>query len=122
MVEKDGELLPPPSDVGGTIGEDENELLSQIINKVNEVFGIDLGKEDMITVQQRLSEDKELYKVMTGDNSETNKRKKHNEVLGKIVLSYVNERLDFYQKMENPKVKEVVSDYMYRNYYSSVSG
>ena len=117
-----GVLYPITTDVGGMVNEDEMDLLSDIINKVNEVYGIDLGKEDIVTVKRRLSENEELHKVMMGDNSEINKRKKHDEIFGKIILSYVNERLDFYQKMENPKVKEFISDYMYRNYVSSVSG
>jgi hypothetical protein len=61
-------------------------------------------------------------KVMRGDNSKVNKRNKWEEELNKVILSYVNERFDFYQKMENPKVKNIVSDVLYRGYVSSISG
>ncbi len=117
-----GVLYPISTDVGGMVREDEMDLLSDIIKQVNEMFGVDISMDDMITVQQRLSEDKELHKVRSGDNSETNKRKKHSEVFGKIVISYVNERLHFYQMVEKPEVRDVLTDYTYRNYYSSVSG
>ena len=116
-----GVLYPISTDVGGMVNEDEMDLLSDIINKVNEMFGIELGREDVVNVQQRLSENEELHKVMTGDNSETNKRKKHDEVLDKIIVSYVNERFEFYKKVENPNVKRELSDFTYRNYVSSFS-
>jgi len=46
-----------------------------------------------------------LRNVMTGDNSETNKRRKFEEVIGSIFLSYVNDRVDFNQKFENPVIR-----------------
>ena len=50
-----------------------------------------------------------LRNVMTGDNSETNKRRKFEEVIGSIFLSYVNDRVDFYQKFENPIIRDLIS-------------
>jgi type I restriction enzyme, R subunit len=71
---------------------------------------------DLKNVQHRMGEDLELRKVMTGDNSETNKRRKFEEVLSYIILSYVNDRVDFYQKMGHPMVKRLITDDFYRDY------
>jgi len=38
------------------------------------------------------------------------------EVLRQIILSYVNNRVEFYQKMENPQVKRLITDDFYRDY------
>jgi hypothetical protein len=53
--------------------------------------------------------------VMTSDNSETNKRHKFDEVISTLMLSYVNNRLEFYNKMEDPKVKGFISDLLYND-------
>ena len=53
---------------------------------------------------------------MDCDNSEINKRRKFEAVLGNIILSYVNDRVDFYQKMEHPQVKRIITDDFYRDY------
>jgi hypothetical protein len=53
---------------------------------------------------------------MAGDNSEQNKKKKFEEVLDETLLSYVNTQFDFYQKLENPKVKSILMDVIYRQY------
>jgi hypothetical protein len=61
-------------------------------------------------------EDESLRKVMTVINSETNKKRKFEEVLGLIISSYVNNRVEFYQKMVNPQVKKVITDIFFRDY------
>ena len=66
-------------------------------------------------MKKRVSTNEELQKVMTGENSETNKRHKFDEVMTTILLGYVNNRLDFYNKMEDPKIKGFISDLLYTN-------
>jgi len=119
LEDQRGELEPPSTDSGGVGQEEPEDLLSEIIKKVNEVYGIEITEEnklDLVNVHKRVVDDLTLRMVMTGDNSETNKRKKFEEVLSKIILSYVNNRVEFYQKMENPQVKRIVTDDLYREY------
>ncbi|MBK7407973.1 MAG: hypothetical protein IPJ40_07765 [Saprospirales bacterium] len=92
-------------------------MLSEIITHLNDSFGKDLSDEDKVNlqhVQKRLQESTELKKAMSADNSDTNKRKKFDEVLMGILLSYVNDRFEFYKKMEDPKVKEYVGGMLWR--------
>jgi len=119
LVDKKGELDPLSSEGGGGTTEEPVDLLSEIIRKLNEIYGIEIteeNKQDLNNVHRRVMEDEDLRKVMTGDNSDINKRRKFEEVLGNIVLSYVNNRVEFYQKMENPQVKRVVTDDLFRDY------
>lgn len=67
-------------------------------------------------VNERIHKHEGLQKVMAGDNSEQNKKKKFEEVLDETLLSYVNTQFDFYQKLENPRVKSILMDVIYRQY------
>jgi len=119
MLEDQKGELEPPSAESGTPTEEPEDLLSEIIRKVNDVYGVEITEEnklDLINVRKRVADDASLRLVMTGDNSEQNKRRKFEEVLAKIILSYVNNRVEFYQKMEKPEVKRIVTDDLYRDY------
>jgi hypothetical protein len=52
---------------------------------------------------------------MEGDNSEMNK-KKMEEILKMMLLGYVNDQFDFYKKMDNPHLINVVTNELYKNY------
>ena len=119
LEDKGGELDPMSSVGGGGTTEEPVDLLSEIIRKINEIYGVEITEEnrlDLQNVHRRVMDDQDLRKVMTGDNSDINKRRKFEEVLGQIILSYVNNRVEFYQKMENPQVKRVVTDDLFRDY------
>lgn len=113
-----GELNP--HDFGtGTKPEDEEELLSELIRSVNEKFGSNLTDEDKLdlgNLNKRVMEDEELIEIMKGDSSDTNKRKFFNKTIDRILLSYVNDRFDFYKKMEDPNVKNYVNSSLYNNF------
>ena len=51
--------------------------------------------------------------VLNGDNSETNKRKKFDDVLNKSIMSFFNERFDFFKKIDEPKSKDFISQMLY---------
>ena len=112
-------ILDPITAEAGQKIEEPQELLSEIIRKINEVFGAELIDEHRIMIQhvnERIHKHEGLQKVMAGDNSEQNKKKKFEEVLDETLLSYVNTQFDFYQKIENPRVKSILMDVIYRQY------
>ena len=116
LEEIDGEFEPLSMGGGKTFVEDEQDTLSEIIKRINEIYGEQIKEEDKIDLEnmrKRVMTNEELGKVMVGDNSETNKRHKFNEVMTSILLSYVNNRLDFYNKMEDPKIKDFIGDMFY---------
>lgn len=118
LEEKDGEFDPISSGGSKTFVEDEKDTLSQIIERINQLHGGQITEEDKIDLEnmrKRVLDSDELSKVMTGDNSETNKRHKFDEMMTTILLSYVNNRLDFYNKMEDPKIKNFIGDMLYED-------
>ena len=116
LEQKDGEFEPLGSGISKTIEEEEKDILSQIIQGINEIYGDQITEEDKIDLEnmkKRVSTNDELQKVLSGGNSETNKRHKFDEVMSNILLSYVNNRLDFYNKREDPKLKGFIGDLLY---------
>ena len=94
----------------------EMDLLSEIIKQINDVYGseiTDQDKVDLEEVKNRVVADKDLIKVMNGDNSEANKRKKFNDVLDKTIMSFFNERFEFFKKIDDPKIKSFIGQMLY---------
>ena len=114
--EKGGKFKGP--DVGKSKGvmEPELDFLSVIINQINEVYGseiTDQDKLDLEAMKNKVVADEGLRKVMNGDNSETNKRQKFNDVLDKTIMSFFNERFDFFKKIDDPKIKGFIGQMLY---------
>ena len=83
LVEEQGEVYGISGESGGGKGDDEKVLLSDIIDKINQVFGENLGEEDRITleqIQQRMNSHDELKKVVVGNNSEDVKKEYFNNL------------------------------------------
>jgi hypothetical protein len=64
-------------------------------------------------MKNKVVSDESLQKVMNGDNSETNKKQKFDDVLNKTIMSFFNERFDFFKKIDDPKVKSFISNFLY---------
>jgi type I restriction enzyme R subunit len=96
--------------------EDEKVLLSDIIEKVNQVFGENLGEEDRIVLEQiqhRMNTDEDLRKVINGDNSEDVKKEFFNSLFKDTVVDYHGDRMEFYKNVMNPKIFPMLVDFMY---------
>lgn len=123
LVDTEG-VLEPPSEYGAGIKpEEEVELLSEIINRVNELYGIELTDEDKLdleNVHKRMVEHEEVKEVMQGNNSEQDKKDFFDKILSDMFIEYVNDRFDFYKKVEDPKVSTLIKDGLYRKYRKEV--
>jgi type I restriction enzyme R subunit len=85
--------LQPIGDGTKTVEEEELDLLSEIIKKMNEVYGIELSEEDQlnfIRFTKKINQNEELDKVMKGDNSHQNKIKKVEEIVKTVLLALIN--------------------------------
>ncbi len=124
LNEIDGEFEPLGSGISKTFVADELDTLTQIIQRINEIYGEQITEEDKVDIEnmkRRVITNPELKEVMTGENSETNKRHKFDEVMTNVLLSYVNNRLDFYNKMDDPKIKTFIGDLLYENLKQNIS-
>jgi type I restriction enzyme R subunit len=123
LEDDDGELEPMSSDGGSGVEEEPKELLSEIIHVLNDSFGSDLTEEDKIKferIQKQINENEELKRVYFGDNTESNKKHKFKEVFESVLLGLVEDNLDFFKKVTEPKRNQYVRDKFYENYSQSV--
>ena len=117
LVEEQGEVYGISGESGGGMLEEDKVLLSDIIQKVNEVFGVNLGDEDRVTldqIQSRLNSNDDVIKVMKGNNTEDVKKEHFNKVFKDTVIDYHGDRIDFYKNVMNPNVFPMLVEFMYR--------
>lgn len=113
-------IVEPPSFSDNTPEEPEKDLLSIIIDQINSVYGINMTEEDKVNLDRlksRLADSGEVKKYMEGDNSEENKKNFFQQQFNDAMLDYVNDRFDFYKKMEDNKdMKHMIFQTMYADY------
>jgi type I restriction enzyme R subunit len=119
-----GELDPFSSDTGLS-KEEEKDLLSQIIQFVNENFGKELNDDDKIEFNRlfvKMIGDKETVEIMKGDNSLTNKKDYFKKRLDEQFLGLINHRFDLYKTvMDDPKMKDYIVMTMFNHMLGQVN-
>jgi type I restriction enzyme R subunit len=124
LVEEEGELQPISTEVGEPPTKEPKDLLSHIIQILNENFGSDLTDEDKVNlekIQKQLQDDEELQKeVQTSDNTESNKRFVFDRKFDVILQGLVDESLDFYKKLTEPNRNKYVKERFYNDYSGSL--
>ncbi len=117
-------IVGPPEFGDKEIIEPEYDLLSEIIKRINETHGVNLTEDDRIDLsrlKKRLADSTEVRKYMTGNSSEENKQRYFRDQFNEFMIDYVNERFEFYKKMdENPSAKDVIFQALYANYQDSL--
>ena len=111
--------LPPPV-YGGSKGkeEEEKELLSQIIQKINDLFGSGLKEDDKVTVdlmREELRTNTDVSKVLNGDNSEDVKRDYFNRKVKDMIIDIYSDKFDLYKKLMNDQVFPQFVSYLYQS-------
>lgn len=118
-------ILTPPEFVTTGVMEPEYDFLSEIINQVNTTYGVNLTEEDRLDLSRlskRLIDDPEVQKYMKGDNTEDNKQSFFKQQFEGMMIDYINERFDFYKKMDdNPSMKNLIFQMMYKDYKNQQS-
>ena len=115
---RDSEVEGIGSDVA-VIRDPEQDFLSNIIDALNSAYQTEFTPEDKVdleTMHQKVRENEELRQVIDGDNSESNKRYKFDEVFDEILLGFVNSKLDLYKKLSQPEIKADLKRHLYRAY------
>ncbi|MEK9695062.1 MAG: type I restriction endonuclease [Candidatus Poseidoniales archaeon] len=119
-------ILEPPNFGGGDVVEPITDFLSEIINQVNKTYGINLTDDDKVDIERlrdRLVTDPEIIKYMNGQNTEDNKKNFFRQQFDGMMVDYINERFEFYKKMdENPSMKNLIYKMMYDDYHSRGTG
>ena len=103
----------------GIIRESEQDFLSNIVQALNDAHQTDFTPEDRVdiaTIHQKVHDNEELRQVMDGNNTETNKRYKFEEVINAILLEFVNNKLDLYTTLTRPEVNADLKHQLYQAY------
>ena len=123
LEERDSEVEGIGSDVAPR-RDPEQDFLSNIIDVLNDAHQTDFTPEDRVdlaNMHQKMHENEELRQVIEGDNSESNKRYKFDEVFDAILLGFVNSKLDLYKKLSQPEIKADLKRHLYREYQEQSS-
>ncbi len=123
LEEKDSEVEGIGSDVV-TIREPEQDFLSNIVQALNEAHQTDFTTEDRVdieTIHQKVHGNEELRQVIEGDNTDTNKRYKFDQVIDEILLDFVNSKLGLYTKLSKPEVNADLKRQLYQAYCEGLS-
>ena len=119
-LENKDSFVDPPKFDHRRESEPEQDFLSQIISRVNQLYGVNLSEEDRISLERlntQLSDDKQIRLFMNDDNSDDNKRVFFENRFNDKLLGYVNDRIDFYKMMEdNPSIKNLICNSMFEKY------
>ena len=120
---EDSEVEGIGSDIA-TVREPEQDFLSNIINVLNNAHQTDFTTEDKVdiaTIHQKVHENEELRQVIEGDNTESNKWYKFEQVVEDILLGFVNSKLELFTKLSQPEVKADLKRQLYQAYLEQPS-
>ncbi len=118
LAKEDGETPPITAGRPGHT-QDEKDLLSVIVETLNETYGLNLTEEDKVDIgriKEKLEADAELKTVMNPQNSLDNIRIKFDKTVDALVLEFVNTKLDLYKKLSEPKVNEMLKSKWFEGY------
>ncbi len=118
-------LDPGDSEVFGIGGDEstgkdpEHDLLSIIIQTLNDTYQTDFTEEDKVdieTIRRKVHADESLQQVIQGDNTDDNKRYKFNQVFDAILLEFVQDKLHLYNKLTKREVNDDLKRLLYQDY------
>ena len=123
LEEEDSEVERFGGDVA-TRRNPEQDFLSNIIQALNDAYQTDFTAEDKVdlaTIHQKVHKHEELRQVINGDNSETNKRRKFDDVIDEVLLDFVNSKLELYTKLSKPEINADLKRQLYQAYLDQLS-
>ena len=119
LEDRIGEIEPLSAEGGGKILEEALDFLSEILEKINKTFGMELTEDNKLNLEKvfkQMHNSENLIKVMVGDNSEQNKKMKIEEIYKNEILSFVNNHIEFYKEMDKPQMVNLLTNMFYNNF------
>ncbi len=83
--------------------------------------------EDKVNIEniyQKVCQHEELRQVIKANNTETNKKRKFDDVIDEILLDFVNSKLELYKKLSKlsqPKINADLKRQLYQAYLEQPS-
>jgi len=101
--------------------EDEFDFLSHIIKVLNDTFGIELSNEDKVDVKSikaKIDANQELLIHFNPNNSRENIKSQFEKAIDNELLGFVNNKLDFYNKMTDERANKNLKDLWFNEMYN----
>jgi len=120
---EDGEVAGIGTTTGG-IQESEQDMLSAIIEQLNETHHSNFTEEDKVDVmgmEKNLYQNEDLRVMMTADNTPANKKKKFDEILDSMFLDFVHTKLDLYQKLTQPDTNSMLKQVWFDKFQQEIN-
>ncbi len=122
---EEGNTVVEPINSDGSSGVDDEptDFLSHIIEVLNDSFAGDFSNEDKVKFEEiklKILESEDLRQVMIGDNTETNKKDKFDRTIDTLILSLIDNNLDFYKKLKHKERNKFIKDKLYDEYSRSL--
>jgi type I restriction enzyme R subunit len=121
LMDEQGEVSGISGAGGKSKDMEDKILLSEIIQRLNEVYGINITQEDALTlelIRDRLTSSEDLRKVIYGNNTDEVKKEHFSQVFKDAVIDFHGDRMDFYRNIMNPQVLPILMDHTYRTVLS----
>jgi type I restriction enzyme R subunit len=100
--------------------EDEKDLLSNIVQTLNDTYGTDLNEEDKVDIESihsRLRADEGLQSAVNANNTRENIKIKFDSVVDTLILEFVHNKLGLYKKLSDPKINAMFKNKWFEGYY-----
>ncbi|EON77692.1 Type I restriction-modification system, restriction subunit R [Lunatimonas lonarensis] len=110
--------MKPMGPVGPS--DEDKDFLSNIIKTLNETFGIDLKEEDQVEfekMKKNIYANEELMSFFNDKNSKENIKDKFNEEIDNELLNFINDKLDFYNKLTENKINSMFKKMWFDDIY-----
>ncbi len=125
LVDEDASLSPSTDDGHRGRGEEEEERLRIIVQKLNEDYGVDFDEADRVVnaIKQKLEADKELRVAFKSNSIEFLRKQKLQDSIKDAFLNNADEFLSFMSKTEtDPGFGKFFFSEMFKWYERAVGG
>lgn len=102
--------------------EDEMDLLSNIIKRLNDTFGLDLTDEDKVELRKlkdKITANNDLMAFFNDKNTRDNIKDKFSEEVDAELLEFINSKLDLYNKLTEDKANTMFKTLWFNELYDS---
>lgn len=102
--------------------DDELDYLTKIIKVLNDTYGLELSEADKVEfkrIKESINSNQELLSYFNKSNSKDNIKDKFNEEIDSELLNFIDNKLEFYNKMTDDKVNSLFKSMWFNEIYDT---
>jgi type I restriction enzyme R subunit len=125
LAAEDAPLPPVGARKGGVSADEQFDLLSNIVQYLNDSFGADLTEEDKVdlgAMKEKVMQSEEMRTFQNPNNSRSRVKDKFGELIEAVLLEFVNTKLDLYNKLSDQKVKNALTERWFGEFEAGKGG